>query len=62
MVAVRGRDNEIVAIDRLLQWLEITGALVTIDAIGCQRKIAQAIIDNGADYLLAVKANQPACR
>ena len=58
--ALRGRDNEIVAIDRLLQWLEITGALITIDAIGCQRKIAQAIIDNGADYLLALKANQPA--
>ncbi len=58
--ALRGRDNEIVAIDRLLQWLEITGALVTIDAIGCQRKFAQSIIDKGADYLLALKANQPA--
>lgn len=58
--ALRGRDNEIVAIDRLLGWLEVTGALVTIDAIGCQRKIAQSIIDKGADYLLALKANQPA--
>ena len=58
--ALRGRDNEIVAIDRLLGWLELTGALVTIDAIGCQRKIAQSIIDKGADYLLALKANQPA--
>lgn len=57
--ALRGRDNEIVAVDRLLGWLEITGALVTIDAIGCQRKIAQTIIDKGADYLLALKANQP---
>ncbi len=58
--ALRGRDNEIVAIDRLLQWLEITGALVTIDAIGCQRTFAQTIIDKGADYLLALKGNQPA--
>lgn len=58
--ALRGRDNEIVAIDRLLQWLEITGALVTIDAIGCQRGFAQTIIDNDADYLLALKGNQPA--
>ncbi len=58
--ALRGRDNEIVAIDRLLQWLEISGALVTIDAIGCQRKFAQSIIDKGADYLLALKRNQPA--
>ncbi len=58
--ALRGRDNEIVAIDRLLQWLEISGALVTIDAIGCQRKFAQSIIDKDADYLLALKRNQPA--
>ncbi len=58
--ALRGRDNEIVAIDRLLQWLEISGALVTIDAIGCQRKFAQSIIDKDADYFLALKRNQPA--
>lgn len=58
--ALAGRDNEIVAIERLLGWLEIMGALITIDAIGCQKKIAKAIIDKGADYLLALKSNQPA--
>lgn len=52
------KENEIVAIPRLLQRLELQGALVTIDAMGCQRTIAEAIVDRGADYLLALKANQ----
>ncbi len=56
--AVSGKENEISAIPRLLERLELTGALVTIDAIGCQAKIAGAIRAQGADYLLALKANQ----
>lgn len=57
-VAVDGKSNEINAIPELLQLLDLQGALVTIDAIGCQKKIAQQIINKGADYLLAVKENQ----
>ena len=57
--AVAGASNEIEAIPALLQKLALEGALVTIDAIGCQHAIAKAIIDKGGDYLLAVKANQP---
>ena len=52
--------NEITAIPLLLQRLELKGALVTIDAMGCQTKIAATILERGADYLLAVKDNQPA--
>jgi predicted transposase YbfD/YdcC len=54
------KSNEITAIPLLLQRLELKGALVTIDAMGCQTKIAATILDRGADYLLAVKDNQPA--
>ncbi len=54
------KSNEITAIPLLLQRLELKGALVTIDAMGCQTKIAAAVLDRGADYLLAVKDNQPA--
>ena len=54
------KSNEITAIPALLERLELTGALVTIDAIGCQTKIAEAIRDRGADYLLALKDNWPA--
>ena len=50
--------TEITAIPRLLQVLELKGCIVTIDAMGCQKKIAQAILDRGADYVLAVKENQ----
>jgi predicted transposase YbfD/YdcC len=57
--AVAGKGNEITAIPRLLERLELTGALVTIDAIGCQRDIARAIRTKGADYLLALKDNWP---
>ena len=52
--------NEITAIPILLERLELTGALVTIDAMGCQTKIAAAIRAKGADYLLALKDNWPA--
>lgn len=52
------KSNEITAIPLLLERLELTGALVTIDAMGCQRTIAEAIRAKGADYLLALKDNQ----
>src|SRR6202051_2322479 len=57
-VAVEGKSNEIKAIPELLKLLDLKGALVTIDAIGCQKAIAQQIVDKCGDYLLAVKANQ----
>src|SRR3954449_7876008 len=57
-VAVEGKGNEITAIPRLLELLDLDGALVTIDAIGCQKGIAQKIISRGGDYVLVVKANQ----
>ena len=56
--AVGTTSNEIIAIPLLLERLQLTGALVTIDAMGCQTKIAQTIIERGADYLLALKDNQ----
>jgi predicted transposase YbfD/YdcC len=56
--AVEEKSNEIVAIPRLLDMLAIEGAIVTIDAMGCQRAIAQKIIDKKADYILALKGNQ----
>jgi predicted transposase YbfD/YdcC len=52
------KSNEITAIPKLLKLLEITGCIVTIDAIGTQTKIAKAILDRDGDYLLAVKENQ----
>jgi len=58
-VAVEDKSNEITAIPKLLRLLELQGALVSIDAMGCQKDIAQAIRDTGADYLLQVKSNQP---
>jgi predicted transposase YbfD/YdcC len=58
-VAVEDKSNEITAIPRLLKLLQLQGALVSIDAMGCQKDIAQAIRDTGADYLLQVKGNQP---
>lgn len=58
-VAVDAKSNEITAIPKLLEMLEITGALVTIDAMGCQVEIANSIVERKADYCLAVKDNQP---
>jgi predicted transposase YbfD/YdcC len=57
-VKVADKANEIVAIPKLLDLLAIEGAIVTIDAIGCQRDIAQKILDKKADYVLALKGNQ----
>ena len=54
----RGKGNEIPAIKALLDTLYLRGCIVTIDAMGCQTEIAQKIVDQGGDYLLAVKDNQ----
>jgi predicted transposase YbfD/YdcC len=58
-VATDAKSNEITAIPKLLEILELSGCLVTIDAMGCQTEIAAAIVEAGADYVLAVKGNQP---
>lgn len=58
-LAVADKSNEITAIRQLLELLQIKGAIVTIDAMGCQREIAAKILSKGADYVLAVKDNQP---
>jgi predicted transposase YbfD/YdcC len=55
---VHEKSNEITAISPLLEMLAIRGCLVSIDAMGCQREIAKAIIEQGADYVLALKGNQ----
>jgi predicted transposase YbfD/YdcC len=59
---VADKSNEITAIPELLDLLTIKGAIVTIDAMGCQKEIAAKIIDKGADYLLALKGNQGSLR
>jgi len=58
-LSVDGKENEIVAIPKLLELLDLNGATVTIDAMGCQSEIAGKIVQNGGDYVLAVKDNQP---
>lgn len=58
-VAVEGKSNEITAIPELLKLLDLKGALVSIDAMGCQKKIAADIREGEGDYLLTVKDNQP---
>ena len=57
-VKTEEKSNEITAIPRLLELLDLHGCIVTIDAMGCQREIAEQIVDAGADYVLAVKDNQ----
>jgi predicted transposase YbfD/YdcC len=58
-VAVDEKSNEITAIPKLLEMLELAGAIVTIDAMGCQKNIAKKIIDKDGNYVLAAKDNQP---
>jgi DDE_Tnp_1-associated/Transposase DDE domain len=58
-VATEAKSNEITAIPDLLELLDLKGAVVTIDAMGCQKEIAAEIIDGGGEYVLAVKENQP---
>lgn len=57
--AVAEKSNEITAIPALLKLLDITGCLITIDAMGCQKEIAAHIVAQHGDYALAVKDNQP---
>lgn len=57
--AVAEKSNEITAIPNLLALLDLQGAVVSIDAMGCQKAIAQMLIDAGADDVLALKENHP---
>jgi predicted transposase YbfD/YdcC len=57
-IAVDEKSNEIPAIPRLLELLDLHGALVTIDAMGCQKAIAAKIVEGNGDYILTVKENQ----
>ena len=56
--AVDGKSNEITAIPELLDMLNLKGAIVTIDAMGTQKELAQRIVDKDADYVLALKGNR----
>ncbi len=58
-VATDAKSNEITAIPELLEVLDLEGAVVTIDAMGCQKDIAAKIVGGGGEYVLAVKENQP---
>jgi predicted transposase YbfD/YdcC len=58
-VKVDSQSNEIIAIPALIKLLDIKGCTITIDAMGCQRAIAQQIVETGGDYILALKENQP---
>jgi predicted transposase YbfD/YdcC len=61
-VATEAKSNEITAIPVLLEQIELTDTLVTIDAMGCQKEIARQITDGGGDFVIAVKDNQPNLR
>jgi predicted transposase YbfD/YdcC len=61
-VATEEKSNEITAIPLLLQQIELTDTLITIDAMGCQKEIAAAIVEGGGDFVIAVKDNQPTLR
>lgn len=56
---VEGKSNEITAIPELIKVLDLAGCIVTIDAMGCQREIVKKIVEKDADYVIAVKKNQP---
>ena len=61
-VAVAEKSNEITAIPRLLDLLDVSGALVTVDALGCQKEVARKVRERGGDYVPTVKDNQPHLR
>lgn len=61
-VAAEDKSNEITAIPLLLQQIELEHTLITIDAMGCQKEIARAIVEGGGDFVIAVKDNQPKLR
>lgn len=58
-VKVDTKSNEITAIPQLLQMIAVAGCIVTVDSMGCQVEVAQTCVDRGADYVLALKENQP---
>jgi len=58
-IATDAKSNEITAVPKLLKMLSLEGCTVTVDALNCQRAIAQQIVDQGGDYVLALKDNQP---
>ncbi len=58
-LSTHAKSNEITAIPKLLDTVDVRGVVVTIDAMGCQRDIAKKIIDKGGDYILQIKGNQP---
>ena len=58
-VPTKDKSNEITVIPELLSWLDLNGALVSIDAMGCQYEIGNKIVEKGGDYLFALKENQP---
>src|SRR5271156_5768639 len=57
-IATDAKSNEITAVPKLLKMLSLEGSIVTVDALNCQREIAQQIVDQGGDYALALKGNQ----
>jgi predicted transposase YbfD/YdcC len=61
-VATEAKSNEITAIPELLKQIELTDSLITIDAMGCQKEIARAIVDGGGDFVINLKDNQPKLR
>jgi len=58
-IKVDGKSNEITAMPKLMALMDIRGCVITADALNCQKEIASQIIEQGADYVLAVKCNQP---
>lgn len=58
-IRIDDKTNEIKGIPEMIKWLDLEGATVTIDAIGCQKEIVNMLIEKGADYVLPVKDNQP---
>jgi predicted transposase YbfD/YdcC len=61
-VATEAKSNEITAIPELLQQIDLSNAVITIDAMGCQKEIARDIVTGGGDFVIAVKDNQPSLR
>ena len=57
-IATDAKSNEITAVPKLLEMLSLKRTIVTVDALNCQREIAQKIVDQGGDYVLALKGNQ----
>src|SRR6516165_7159265 len=57
-IATEEKSNEITAIPKLLELLDLRDATVTVDAMGCQRAIAEKVIDQGGDYIMGLKGNQ----